>query len=120
MADDTTFLNTHSNFNKLKQLNNNTLTLAANWLKNYGFMLKESETQHLLFSLRNLPENFIIDKVRTLDSVKPFDIFINHNLSWGQHIDFVTQHLTRIIDLLRHLTNRIEIMPGLLTLHVFC
>lgn len=75
--------------------------MAANWLKNYGFMLKESETQHLLFSLRNLLENYMIDKVRTLDSVKPFDIFINHNLSWGQHIDFVTQHLTRIIYLLR-------------------
>lgn len=47
-------------------------------------MLKESETQHSLFSLRPMPENYMIDKIRTLDSVKPLDILIDHNLSWGQ------------------------------------
>lgn len=58
-------------------------------------MLSESKTQAILFRSRHFPGNYIIDKFSTLDSVKRLGILIDHGLTLGQPIDFVTLKLAR-------------------------
>lgn len=58
-------------------------------------MLSESKTQPMLFTSRPLPGNYTIDKFRFLDSVKRLGIIIDHRLTLGQPIDFVTLKLAR-------------------------
>lgn len=58
-------------------------------------MLSESKTQPMLFRSRPLPGNYTIDKFSTLDSVKRLGIIIDHRLTLGQPMDFVTLKLAR-------------------------
>lgn len=53
-------------------------------------MLGVSKTQPMLFRTRPLPRNYTIDIFSTLDSVKHLGIVIDHRLTLGQQIDFVT------------------------------
>lgn len=55
-------------------------------------MLSESKTQPMLFS-KDLSRK--IDKFSTLDSVKRLGIIIDHRLTLGQPIEFVTLKLAR-------------------------
>lgn len=101
-ADDTTFLTVSKDYETLKNLTENTLSQASLWFRANGFLLNESKTQQLDFSLRELP---IGDRVR---EVKCLGIYIDSRLSWEAHINNMAARLSRVIYLIRNLKSHIS------------
>lgn len=98
-ADDTTFLCTSKDFNSLKTLTDSTIVQASHWFRANGFLLNENKTQQMCFSLRDrLPSD---DPV----SVKFLGIYIDSKLTWESHINYICGKLSRVIYLLRSLSN---------------
>lgn len=54
-ADDTTFFNVSSDFQILTTETDDTLSQAAIWFISNGFLLNGGKTQHVYFSLRDIP-----------------------------------------------------------------
>lgn len=102
-ADDTTFLNVSNDFQALRSVTENTLTQAATWFKANGFMLNESKTQQMVFSLREMPNE------DNLNSVKFLGVIIDNKLTWEPHIIYISKKLSRVIYLLKQLKNHIPI-----------
>lgn len=98
-ADDTTFLNYSNDFNDLKLLVDNTISQASVWFRANGFLLNDSKTQQITFSLRDRPPS------DDLNSVKFLGVYIDYKLTWEKHINYISGKLSRVIYLLRSLTN---------------
>lgn len=96
-ADDTTFFNSSSDFNDLHSMTQDTLTQASLWFRANGFLLNDSKTQQMYFSLRNLPTD------NNIRSVKFLGLYLDSKLNWEMHIDFVATKISRVIYLLRNL-----------------
>ena len=100
-ADDTTFLNTCSELKDLQHITESTVSQASLWFKANGFLLNESKTQQLHFTLKN---KFMTEQ---LNSVKFLGVHIDQKLSWESHIKYISGKLSRVIYLLRSLKNHI-------------
>lgn len=100
-ADDTTFLHCNIDLNTLKLSTEDTLSQAAMWFKSNGFMLNENKTQHMIFSLRDLPLD------HSLTSVKFLGVHIDGKLTWETHIDYICGRISRVIYLLKQLKNHV-------------
>uniref|UniRef100_A0A1B6LBV2 Reverse transcriptase domain-containing protein n=2 Tax=Graphocephala atropunctata TaxID=36148 RepID=A0A1B6LBV2_9HEMI len=100
-ADDTTFLNVHSDFDSLKNLVNSTVEEASTWFRANGFLLNESKTKNIIFSLKQKPLNNPSQNICT--TVKFLGIHIDDNLTWNSHIEFISKRLCRVIFLLRRI-----------------
>lgn len=98
-ADDTSFFNCSTDFNNLLNLSENTLSQASRWFRANGFLLNDSKTQKIWFSLRDVPCN-ISD-----DTVKFLGLYMDCKLSWEPHIKYIANKLSRVIYLLRNLKN---------------
>lgn len=85
----------------LQNLTKTTLLQASTWFKANGFLMNESKTQELHFSLRDLPEKV------NVNSVKFLGIYIDNKLSWEPHIMYISAKLSRVIFLLRSLKNQV-------------
>jgi hypothetical protein len=96
-ADDTTFINTSCDPTLLETLTDRTLELASKWFRANGFLLNDSKTQNLIFSLRQscLSEGTGV--------VKFLGVYLDDKLSWEPHINSVTGKLSRVIYLLKNL-----------------
>uniref|UniRef100_A0A1B6MVF9 Reverse transcriptase domain-containing protein n=2 Tax=Graphocephala atropunctata TaxID=36148 RepID=A0A1B6MVF9_9HEMI len=101
-ADDTTFFNSSSDIGELNTLVKNTLTDAQHWFGSNGFLLNEKKTINVLFSLRPIPDSSLND---ISQSAKFLGIHIDNQLTWNTHIDYISTRLSRIIFLLRRLSN---------------
>ncbi|KAG8275929.1 hypothetical protein J6590_108286 [Homalodisca vitripennis] len=101
-ADDTTFFNSSHNLNELKKLTDTTINKASIWLKENGFLMNETKTQNILFTLKSIPENSF--NLESSSVIKILGIHIDNNLSLVPHIDFLSTKLSRIIFLLRRLS----------------
>lgn len=69
----------------------------------------------MLFRSRPLPGNYTKDKFSTVDSVKRLGIIIDHRLTLGQPIDFVTLKLATNV----FLRSLIQINDVRTALHIF-
>jgi hypothetical protein len=96
-ADDTTFLNFSSDFNDLQNLTHKTITQAAVWFRANGFVLNDSKTQQMCFSLRDLPVK------NNSDGVKFLGLYLDSKLTWEPHVNFISIKLSRVIYLIRKL-----------------
>lgn len=105
-ADDTTFFNFSSNFNELQILAQNSLASASEWFKTNGFLLNEDKTQNIIFTLKHTEPNIPPDNYT--NQVKFLGIHIDKGLSWGAHIDYISSKLSRVIFLIKKLTNCID------------
>ncbi len=101
-ADDTTFLNSSPDINALRAITQNVIKDVAVWFSANGFLLNDSKTQQIVFSVKkNNPQVYNPDH---LDAVKFLGVFFDSRLSWSQHIDFIAPRLARVIYLLGRLT----------------
>ncbi len=105
-ADDTTFLNVDSDLEQLKLIAENTLDRASDWFKTNGFLLNEDKTQNIIFNLR--PFGASTNPNNYTNEVKFLGIFLDSNLTWGPHIDYVSSRLSRVIFLIQRLKCCIE------------
>ena len=102
-ADDTTFFNANLDFNQLNKVTESTQSLATLWFRANGFLLNESKTQELLFSLRDKP------CTKNNDDIKFLGIVVDSQLTWKPHIKYVSGKLSRVIYLLKNLKNHVPI-----------
>lgn len=102
-ADDTTFLNINNSFNTLQDIVNKTIKEASIWFSSNGFSINDAKTQNILFSLRQYPSSDISNEFSSC--VKFLGIFIDNNLTWNPHIEYICKRLSRVIFLLRRLVN---------------
>lgn len=100
-ADDTTFLNISNNFSELSNLVNVSLADAGVWFKANGYLLNENKTENVIFSLRPY-DNELADH-GVVDSVKFLGVHVDHQLTWGKHIDYLKSRLSRVVYLIGRL-----------------
>lgn len=94
-ADDTTIFCSSDQLDNLKSDMDLSLSDISVWFRANFFLLNESKTHSLIFSLRQV--------VNDVDSVKLLGIFLDPKLTWNCHINFVCTRLSRVIYLLRKL-----------------
>jgi hypothetical protein len=101
-ADDTSFLSLSGNFNDLSLITERTLSEAKTWFVANGLVVNENKTQHLICHTRNRP-----DVLNETESIKLLGIIIDCNLTWLPHIEFVCSRLSKVVFLLKSLSNNI-------------
>lgn len=100
-ADDTSFLNISNDFADLSNLVGNSLMEAETWFRANGYLLNKSKTENVIFSLRPY-DNELVD-FDIVNSVKFLGIYVDHQLNWGRHIDYVKMRLSRVVYLIGRL-----------------
>jgi ribonuclease P/MRP protein subunit RPP40 len=105
-ADDTTFVNINENINKLEVLAKSALERASDWFKTNGFLLSEDKTKHIIFTLKPIDNNLSLKNYD--NQVKFLGLHIDKNLTWGSHVDYISSRLSRVIFLIKKLTNCVE------------
>ena len=98
-ADDSNIFFSHQNPQSLLSIVNNELKLVQNWINANKLSLNVDKTHYILFSnsLKSLPGNVLIDNT-TLNQVKStkfLGIYIDSDLSWKIHIDYLCKLISR-------------------------
>lgn len=99
-ADDSTFLNTAESISKLKMFTQTTIEDAALWFRANGFLMNDSKSQKMLFTLRPVDDTIKLDMV---SNTKLLGIYLDTQLNWHTHINYITSKLSRVIYLLKRL-----------------
>ena len=92
-ADDTTFMHKHNSLNELETLKNSTLTHVKSWFSANGFLLNESKTESLVFTLKQFDTH----------KCKMLGIVIDTKLTWQEHVNYISVKLSRVVYLLRRI-----------------
>ena len=94
-ADDTSFITVHNDVNKLQELAAKTLEKASDWFSCNKLLLNKGKTQQCIFRYcGSSSTNF----------VKFLGLYINDDMKWKEHINYVSNRLTTIIFLLRKIS----------------
>ena len=108
-ADDTNLFLSHSNPNTLINLMNNELQLVQSWIHANKLSLNIEKTNFMLFSnsLDVLPSQVQINGINLsqVDCTKFLGLYIDSDLSWKSHINYLNKILSRntgILNKLKH------------------
>lgn len=101
-ADDTSFLSIGFNANDLSLITERTLTEAKQWFCANGLVINENKTQHLICQTKNR-----LEVSNETNNIKILGIVIDCNLNWLPHIEFVCSRLSRVVYLLKSLSNNL-------------
>lgn len=104
-ADDTTFLTVNRDVNTLVHVASGSLEEAVVWFKANGFVVNETKTQKVIYSLSR-PTTPTQDET-TKSSVKLLGIHVDQGLTWCEHVDFVCNKLSKTVYLLKVLKNHL-------------
>ena len=119
-ADDTSILFEHKNLQHLQNMVNQELLKLCDWLRTNKLSLNVKKTNFVMFRPRQKQLPFV-PKIRLIDnSNNPFEleskdcmkylgILIDSHMSWNQHINYISQKISRtvgIIAKLRHYVPR--------------
>src|ERR1043165_7700875 len=110
-ADDSNVFLSHSSYDKLIQLANDELSLAADWFKANKLSLNVAKTNYIIFTTPNkiipltnndlIIDNYLIPKVTT---TKFLGVIIDQHLKWNQHIDEISKKVTKNIGIIRRIS----------------
>ena len=108
-ADDSNVFYSHPNPQSLLSIVNNELKLVQNWINANKLSLNVDKTHYILFSnsLKLLPGNVLIDNTNLIQvqSTKFLGIYIDSDLSWKIHVNYLCKLLSRntgILNKLKH------------------
>lgn len=106
-TDDTMFCNNNCDIQNLRSYNwkHSAWSKIHQLLREYGlerFLLNENTTQQIYFILWDIPKDYCVS------SVKFLAVFIDCRLSCDHHINFISGKLSRVIFLMRQLTNHVS------------
>ena len=99
-ADDTTELLQNPSLDVIQRDVSNTHSKITSWFTANALSINESKTQALFLTLRNLPNGNSYS-----EPVKFLGVYIDSTLTWEKHIDYLSGKLSKIIFLIRNLTN---------------
>lgn len=97
-ADDTTLLNYHQNLDELMREESQALKLAQDWFNSNFLVVNELKTESIIFSLKHSVN-------KDMKPVKLLGIHLDSRLSWDYHVEQLCKKLSRVIFLLRKLSN---------------
>ena len=108
-ADDTNTIYRSKTYSELNKVINEDLPRISNWFKTNKLALNETKTKFIIFHTRhnNPPPTFqiILNNVELerVEYTKFFGILIQENLSWGTHINYICEKVSRTVALLARL-----------------
>ena len=106
-ADDTNLFLSHRNPNTLIHMLNSELKLVQSWIHANKLSLNIDKTYYMLFSnsLQFIPGHVQINGINLtkVDSIKFLGLYIDSDLSWKSHINFLTKVLSRNAGILNKL-----------------
>jgi hypothetical protein len=111
-ADDITLLSSHRDLNTLNTRLNIQYQKSANWLKENQLILNQGKTVNITFSLSKT--NTCMQK-----SAKLLGLYLDSNMSWNTHIDYLITILSRNLYLLRRLKNSLSLKFLCVAYHAF-
>jgi hypothetical protein len=100
-ADDTTFLNVSNDIAELSNLVNSSLQEAGAWFRANGYLLNENKTENVIFSLRPYDVEQVEQNLKY--DVKFLGVHVDHQLTWGKHVDYIKTRLSRVVYLIGRL-----------------
>lgn len=102
-ADDTAIIFTGKDWEEAKNNAIKGFKLVKNWLETYKLSLNLNKTNYIAFSLTRAGQpNFTditigIDKIAGVTHTKYLGVLVDQFLKWGQHIDYVSNKIRRLI-----------------------
>lgn len=103
-ADDTTFVSCGSSIELLEQSVTDVLRTSSSWFAANSFLLNNSKTQTVVFSLRQVIENASFNS-----HVKFLGVTLDQQLSWNAHLESLETKLARVVFLLSRLLHCVPI-----------
>lgn len=97
-ADDTTLIDSDSDVLAVGERARNSTKQASDWFSANGFLLNQSKTQMVVFSLRPYSGDSLVT-----NKAKFLGLIVDRDLSWAPHIDAVLDRLSRVNFLLSRL-----------------
>ena len=98
-ADDSNIFYSHQNPQSLLNIVNNEMKRVQNWINANKLSLNVGKTHYMLFSnkLKSLPGNVLINNttLSQVESTKFLGIYIDSDLSWKMHFDYLCKLLSR-------------------------
>ena len=108
-ADDTNIFYSHRDPQYLLRTVNSELKRVQAWINANKLSLNVSKTQFMLFSncIKSLPGNILIDNtnLNQVESTKSLGIYIDSDLSWKIHVNYLCKLISRntgILNKLKH------------------
>ena len=111
-ADDTTILFHDSNINKLMQTANDEMNKIYNWLICNKLLLNFKKTNYIIFgpkiSTNKFNTNLTIGNtnIDRVDCTKFLGIFLSSNLSWTEHINYLTTKISKNLGIINKLKQK--------------
>ena len=103
-ADDTTLYNSHENLDFLQWSITHDLSILSDWFKANQLSMNEKKSVCMLFSNKNCKLNSLAwddQKIFFVDSTKFLGIWIDHRLTWRNHLEKIYQKVKRNQNLLK-------------------
>ena len=97
-ADDTTILTGDNNLNYLNRLKEREMRKADAWFRHNKLLLNKNKTINILFSLSKE-----VVECSPNNTAKFLGVFLDSDLSWNAHIDFLLRTLSKSLFVLRKL-----------------
>jgi len=104
-ADDTTLLNCDKEINNVKEKTKNSIEEAQRWFEAHELQLNKDKTNILTFYSKKTTEV-------TGSSARFLGVIFNENLSWNDHLHYLTQKLASSIFCIRSITKNITLEVG--------
>ena len=106
-ADDSNLFFSHHDPNTLVNTLNNELILVQSWINANKLSLNINKTQYMLFShvLKELPNRVNINgtELQQVECTKFLGLYIDNDLSWASHINYLSKLLSRNTGILNKL-----------------
>lgn len=122
-ADDTVLLYSANDFDNLCDFVNADLKTVNKWLRNNDLKLNINKTKYMNFSLtqnNNVDLNLKFHdhncvnfncncpKLEKVDSIKYLGIYVDQNLKWNNHVNFIVNKLRRNLYIFYYLKNHVD------------
>ena len=113
-ADDTNVFYSDKNLNNLEQIINEELIKLTDWLRANKLSLNISKSKYMLISSSNkLKVNLDIKigniSLKQSEFVKYLGIYIDHNLTWKAHINYISKKISKSIGIISKLRHYVDL-----------
>ena len=111
-ADDTSIFFSHDNVDSLQEIFNQELQSVTKWLKVNKLLINVSKTNFMIFTkkkcnLDNICVNMCDSRIKQVSSLKFLGIIVDNKLNWSNHINFISNKLSKNIGIM----NRLNCLP---------
>ena len=125
-ADDTNLIYKGKTYEDIKTCIDNDLPKISNWFKANKLALNETKTNYVIFHLKNKkpPGSFSITlnnvELERLSYTKFLGVLIHENLTWNQHVNYISARVSKATGLLSKLKHYLPKYALLVIYNLLC